>query len=133
MEEKPKFWQRFDFQLGVVVAFVIIIMFITVTISDGNKNLDGFAQCLTEKGTIMYGAFWCEHCENQKEGFGDSFEYINYVECSTPDGMDQLQVCKDRKILGYPTWEFSDGTKISGEMPHRMLADKTGCNLKGGN
>ena len=60
---------------------------------------DGFAKCLTEKGWAMYGAIWCSHCLAQKKLFGESFQYIKYVECP-----DNTQLCLDKGIIGYPTW-----------------------------
>lgn len=68
-------------------------------------NYDSLAKCLSDKGVKMYGAYWCPHCQNQKKAFGDSFKYINYIECA--DGQNgQTQICKDNGITGYPTWEF---------------------------
>lgn len=93
------------------------------------SKYDAFATCLKDKGAIFYGAFWCPHCNNQKEMFGDSKNLIPYVECSTPDGTAQLQVCKDKQVTGYPTWEFADGSRVSGEVPLATLAQKTSCVL----
>ena len=90
---------------------------------------DGFAQCLTEKGITFYGAFWCPHCQNQKKMFGNYMEYINYVECSTPDGKNQLAVCTEKAVESYPTWLFADGTREVGEVPFATLAAKSGCEL----
>lgn len=91
--------------------------------------LDGFAQCLKDKGAVFYGAFWCPHCQNQKKMFGRAAKLLPYVECSTQNGREQLQVCIDKKIEGYPTWEFSDGSREGGEVPLTTLARKTGCIL----
>lgn len=88
-----------------------------------------FAQCLTDKGATMYGAWWCPHCQAQKKLFGTSFEKVKYVECATPDGNGQTQACKDAKIEGYPTWEFSDKSRVSGEQSFAELAKKTGCTV----
>ena len=93
------------------------------------SNLDGFAQCLKDKGATFYGAFWCPHCQNQKKMFGRSAKLLPYVECSTPDGQGQLQVCIDKKVEGYPTWEFLDGSREGGEVPLEKLAEKTSCTL----
>jgi hypothetical protein len=60
---------------------------------------DAFAKCLTEKGWVMYGAEWCSHCKEQKALFGDSFQYIKYVECP-----DNVQLCLNKGVNGYPTW-----------------------------
>lgn len=92
-------------------------------------KLDDFARCLNDKGAIFYGAYWCPHCQNQKAMFGKSAKHLNYVECSTPDGRGQLKVCKDAKIEGYPTWEFKDKSRLSGEVALDTLADKTDCQL----
>lgn len=92
-------------------------------------TLDGFATCLKDKGALFYGAFWCPHCQNQKAMFGRSSKLLPYVECSTPDGNGQLQICKDKKVETYPTWTFADGTTLTGEIPLAKLAEKTGCVL----
>jgi len=92
---------------------------------------DSFARCLTQRGVKMYGAWWCPHCVEQKEMFGASFEYAPYVECGIkgqPQG--QAQVCKDEKVLHYPTWQFPP----TGEREERVftlqeLSDRTGCAL----
>jgi hypothetical protein len=91
--------------------------------------LDGFAQCLKDKGALFYGAFWCPHCQNQKKMFGTSERLLPYVECSTDNGKGQLPVCSEKKIEGYPTWIFADGTRQSGELDLVVLAQKTGCEL----
>jgi len=86
-----------------------------------------FARCIKASGAIFYGAFWCPHCENEKKLFGDSAQFLPYVECSTPDGRNQSQVCKDASVKNYPTWVFGDGSRLTGEVPLGQLAEKTGC------
>src|SRR3989344_6622604 len=85
------------------------------------------ASCLSEKGVVMYGAWWCPHCANQKKDFGDAFSEITYIECSSPGQRDRLPVCVDAGIKGYPTWIFPDGTGLSGEQPLSELAKQAGC------
>lgn len=92
-------------------------------------KLDDFAKCLKDKEAVFYGAFWCGHCQNQKTMFGKSKKYLPYVECSTPDSRGQLAVCAEKKVETYPTWEFADGSRETGEVPLEMLAEKTGCVL----
>lgn len=94
-----------------------------------NAPLDSFAQCLGEKGTKFYGAFWCPHCQKQKALFGRSEKKLPYIECSTPDGRGQLEVCKNANIDGYPMWEFADKTRANGKQGLTELAAKTGCTL----
>lgn len=92
-------------------------------------KLDQFAQCLSDKGAVFYGAYWCPHCNAQKKLFGSSAKLLPYVECSTLDGQGQTQECKDKNITGYPTWEFIDGSRLSGEISLATLSSKTSCAL----
>ncbi|MEM4359635.1 MAG: thioredoxin family protein [Candidatus Bilamarchaeaceae archaeon] len=93
-------------------------------IEGGEKSVyDNFAKCLTEKGAIMYGADWCPHCQNQKRIFGDSFRYINYINCEK-----NYTTCVSAKIEGIPTW-IIDGRRYTGEQSLQALANITGCNL----
>lgn len=112
------------------VAFIIIAgLGLTFFVKPGPGQLDSFAQCLGEKGAIFYGAYWCPHCQAQKRMFGKSAELLPYEECSTPNGQAQLQICIDKKIEQYPTWDFADGSRLTGEIPLTQLAEKTGCTL----
>ncbi len=90
---------------------------------------DEFATCLKDSGTKFFGTFWCPHCRNQKALFGKSMKLLPYIECSTANGQGTLQICKDANITGYPTWEFPDGSRLSGEIPLETLAEKTSCLL----
>ena len=93
------------------------------------SELDGFAQCLGDKGAVFYGAFWCSHCQNQKKLFGTAERLLPYVECSTPDSNGQLQICKDKEIRNYPTWIFADGNRKTGEVSLADLSTATQCPL----
>jgi len=92
---------------------------------------DAFAKCIADSGTKFYGAFWCPHCHNQKNMFGDAAQYLPYIECSLPDESGQTQVCIDKGIKHYPTWIFADGSQLTGEVQLSTLSDKTGCPLTG--
>lgn len=94
-----------------------------------STDYDAFATCLKDQGAVFYGAFWCPHCQAQKKLFGKSVKLLPYVECSTADATGQTQECVDKKITGYPTWEFADGSRLNGEIPLAQLAEKTSCQL----
>lgn len=100
-----------------------------VSYRSGPGKYDAFSQCLKDKGAVFYGAFWCPHCQNQKAMFGKSAKLLLYVECSTPDGRGQAPLCQEKEIKGYPTWEFADGSRETGEVALAKLAEKTGCFL----
>lgn len=119
------------------IYFFVTCLIVGVFIITGCTNssvpsgkYDAFAQCLTDAGVKMYGASWCTHCKDQKDAFGDSFSKVTYVECATPGNPNVMtQECKDAGIEGYPTWAFSDGSRLTGFQDFQALADKTGCAL----
>ncbi len=86
-----------------------------------------FAQCIADSKAKFFGAFWCPHCQEQKELFGDAATLLPYTECSTADKQGQTQVCVDAKITGYPTWEFEGGKRINGTLSLETLAKETVC------
>ena len=97
------------------LAVIAIIVFGAVWLVKGGskQNLDEFAQCIEQSGAKFYGAFWCPHCHNQKELFGDSVDYLPYVECSEADGQNQTPICNQVGIESYPSWTFADGFTVT--------------------
>lgn len=93
-----------------------------------NQSFAGrLVQHLKSTDTKMYGAAWCSHCARQKKMFGDASAQIPYVECSTnpqDPRSPQTQICKDKKITGYPAWEIN-GKLYEGEKSLDELADLT--------
>lgn len=118
--------------LVIIVALIIFISAIAgIGIFKKNpvtKNLDSFAQCLSEKNVTMYGAYWCPHCLNEKALFGDSWKYMQYVECDPNGPNNNAQLCTDLGIDGYPTW-IINGEKMPGEVSIDTLAKLSGCSL----
>ena len=84
---------------------------------------DAFAKCLSEKKATIYGTEWCPHCKNQKELFGNSFQYIDYVDCD-----ENGEACLAAGITGLPTWNIN-GQDYEGEQSLDVLALLTGCEL----
>lgn len=95
----------------------------------GPGEFDDFAQCITDSGAKMFGAYWCPHCANQKQEFGKSWKLIDYVECSLPNRAGQTSACAEAGITSYPTWEFGDGSRAVGELSFEDLSIKTSCPL----
>lgn len=120
---------------GVLIFWLVIIVLIVAGVgasfvaSSQPSKLDSFAQCLKSEGVIFYGAFWCPHCARTKAMFGSSAKYLPYIECSTPDGKGQLQVCTDKKIDTYPTWVFPNGQILTGEHTLQELSATSSCPL----
>ena len=114
----------------IIVVLVIVGGFSWYVIKNkpGNSNepskYDSFAQCIAKSNLTMYGAVWCPHCQNQKKEFGTAFKYVPYVECP-----DNIKLCTDKGVTGYPTWITADGKKLVGEQPLEKLAEVSGCQL----
>jgi len=115
--------------ITLIVALGAILFFVQKADQKPGKY-DKFATCLAEQDATFFGAFWCPHCQDQKKLFGKkSAAKLDYVECSTPDGKDQTQVCIDAEITGYPTWEFADGERVDGVISLEDLSERTSCPL----
>jgi len=57
--------------------------------SDSSAESIEVAKQLKAAGARLYGAFWCENCNKQKELLGkQAMEYVDYVECF-PNGVYQ--------------------------------------------
>lgn len=113
----------------IVVLFAGLILvrnYSSETNVETVTEYDTFAQCLTDAGAKFYGAYWCPHCQDQKKLLQNS-KKLPYIECSTPDGQAQVQVCIDAKITSYPTWVFADGSVGDGLQSIEVLAEKTNC------
>lgn len=116
-----------------MLGFVILPVIIWAKLSfrpETAGQYDDLAKCLTQKNVAMYGAYWCSHCQAQKKEFGSSWQYVKYVECSLPGGKGQTQECEEAGITGYPTWDFGNGERLSGEVSLEQLAIKSGCEVK---
>ncbi len=85
------------------------------------------AKHLRKKGVKMYGAFWCGHCAQQKELFGQqAFSQINYIECDPKGKNPQPQKCTQAGIKGFPTWQLPNGKTLPGQAPLSDLAKVSG-------
>lgn len=115
--------------IGIVFVALLVVIIVTTNVGDGGNrvNLDDFAKCLASKNITMYGAEWCSHCKDEKAGFGDSFKYVPYVECTI-----ETQKCIDKGIDSYPTWIFPDGRKLVEKQGVEKLSEESGCALPWG-
>jgi glutaredoxin len=73
----------------------------------------------------MYGAYWCPHCIDQKNKFGEAKKLIPYIECDAKGENPQTALCQEKGIKGFPTWEIN-GKMLSGERSLDELADASG-------
>lgn len=85
-------------------------------------TVDAFAQCLTNRGMKMYGVNGCGFCQQQKNMFGAAFTYIDYIDC-----IQQGQVCDQKGITGYPTWEDGSDNFYLGVQSFSSLGRISDC------
>tara|TARA_Y100000310_G_scaffold28141_1_gene26786 strand:+ start:1997 stop:2449 length:453 start_codon:yes stop_codon:yes gene_type:complete len=136
---------------AVLFSFVVLMLLLQGCKADvkepsskyPSEKIEELAQCLTDNGVVMYGAFWCPHCANTKKKFGYAFSYVNYIECDPrciPDEKGNIiaacqgyegrpELCIERDIKGYDTWTFPDGTRAVGEPSLELLDEESGCNV----
>lgn len=119
------------FFTGAIVAIVTLTGTLGIYASQGkisaqaNSFAGRLAQHLTVTNAKMYGAYWCPHCTDQKNKFGEAKKLIPYVECDPKGENPQPALCQAKGIKGFPTWEIN-GKMLSGERSLDELADASG-------
>lgn len=127
---KSKIWMRVFWVVAVLILTSIALWAYSAFKVDPHE-FDNLAKCLSEKGVVMYGAYWCPHCQEQKKMFRDSFTFIKYIECaSVEDPHEMTEECKAAKIEGYPMWIFPGDVRLGGEQTPEKLAKISDCPLK---
>ena len=89
----------------IISLFLLIVIFSILTINSYMKKpgeFDKFAQCLTEKGAVIYGNDYCQYTVKQLGMFGKSKKYLNYIKC-----IDDEQLCNEKSVKITPTWEIN--------------------------
>ncbi len=112
------------FAIILLLGIAIYIIIKPNTKNPGNPaQYDEFAKCLSEKGIKMYGTNWCKYCQKQKDLFGSSFKYINFIDCDK-----NREECIINEIKGYPTWRINEKNYV-GLQTLEKLAELSGCSL----
>ena len=88
-------------------------------------DLAAFAKALADSGTSFFGAFWCPHCLEQKNLFQDGAKFLPYVEVTNPDRTPN-SIATSEGITQYPTWEFPDGSRLTGVQTLQTLSQRSG-------
>ncbi|WP_392349309.1 vitamin K epoxide reductase family protein, partial [Parasynechococcus sp.] len=82
--------------------------------SESSPAAVALADHLTSGGAVMYSAYWCPHCHEQKELFGkEASAKLNVVECAADGENNQADLCRSKGLEGFPSWEIK-GTIESG-------------------
>ena len=96
-----------------------------VTSESTNESI-ALAKYLKNNGVVKYSAYWCPNCLDQSELFGkEAYKELNVVECARDGNNSQTQLCIDKKIQGFPSWEIN-GKIILGVQSLKELSKLAG-------
>ena len=77
-------------------------------LTESNPAKISLAEHLTASGAVMYSAYWCPHCHEQKEMFGkEAAKTLKVVECAPTGQNNDAKLCQSKGIEGFPTWEIN--------------------------
>ena len=107
-----------------VLSFLCLMLFLSAC-SNADPRQDALVAHMEQTGVKMYGAFWCGHCADQKDILGSHVKDI-YVECDARGKNEQAELCIEKDIKGYPTFELANGTMVSGVHSIDELIELTG-------
>ena len=97
-----------------------------IVTSESTKESISLAKYLKDYGVVKYSAYWCPNCLNQGELFGkQAYKELNVVECARDGKNSQTQLCIDKNIQGFPSWEIN-GKIILGVQTLNELSKLTG-------
>ena len=97
-----------------------------IVTSESTKESIEFAKYLKDNGVVKYSAYWCPNCLYQSELFGkQAYKELKVVECAKDGKNSQTQLCIDKKIQGFPSWEIN-GNLILGVLTLKELSKLTG-------
>jgi uncharacterized membrane protein len=109
-------------------------VFFGITTPSGEAETQ-LAAHLQAIGATMYGSYWCPHCCEQKQLFGQTaMKSINYVECAADGPNSQTETCAQvvpevekatGEKFGFPTWKINE-QYYSGRKPLTELAQISG-------
>ena len=117
--EKPRSHKKILIVSVISVVFVFIVGGVGYSYYNSQQPyiLDEFAQCLTNKGAIMFGSSTCQYTSGQHGMFGPAKKFL-----------DSRDFTEDPNIKVTPTW-LINGQYYENAQSLRTLADLTGCEL----
>ena len=123
----PLRWSRV-LPLGGVAAVVAVVggAAIFASYPGGAATYQGeLARHLARNNAIMYGAYWCAHCQEQKARFGSAAREVPYVECDPKGVGARPDLCNAAGVRAYPTW-IVGGQRREGVLSLEDLARMSG-------
>ena len=79
-----------------------------IVTSESTRESIELAKYLKNNGVVKYSAYWCPNCLNQSELFGkQAYKELNVVECARDGKNSRTQLCIDKNVQGFPSWEIN--------------------------
>ncbi len=102
---------------GILVILAVVVYYFATNNNSLSVSED-VAKCIGGN-SVLYTQEGCIHCIRQEEMFGDSFKFLNVVDCT-----GNWDKCPD--VTGTPTWMIN-GEKYIGVQEIEKLRSLTGC------
>lgn len=137
-------WKSLLFLITVIAVGALFFTFLGMQKQDkqyaSNKSSEGtvagvtteksdygtlLAKDLRDKGMVLYGSFQSADSKDQTALFGDSAQYLDYVECDVAGPNANPDECVLQKVLVYPTWIY-EGKSYTGVKSLAELAQIVG-------
>jgi len=119
-------WLTWRIPAAALFVFLLHLQYVAVPFVPESPMARPLADHLSKIGAKMYGAYWCEHCQQQKRYFGKSADRLPYIECSPGGpGTGVTSVCRENAISTFPTWVVKD-RRVEGVLTLTELAEMSG-------
>jgi len=104
--------------INIIIILAIIIFSLIVLNSSKGYTEEDLAKCIG-KNSELYIQLGCHACSTQEEMFGESYQYLNVIDCWSNENQ-----CDE--ITYTPTW-IIEGEEYIGARSIEELKQLTGC------
>ena len=103
------------------IWLILLLSFVILISGCFHEGIDKkTAECIASTSKV-YISGQCENCVMQEEVFGESYIYMNVIDCKL-----NQEDCIEKDIMEVPTWLFGE-ERISGVLTEEQLKQYTGC------
>ena len=113
---------------GALTAVATLVLAAGLFVEPVGGSLEyrqALARHLTAIDAVMYGAYWCPACTEQKARFGEAAAGVPYVECDPRGARPRPDLCERASVRSYPTWVIRE-TRHEGVLTVEDLARLSG-------
>lgn len=124
-DKKSKGKKKYQKSWSVWLMIILIVAGGIYIASDsqgggGSESKEEIAKCIANKSTL-YVQLGCHACKTQEEIFGDSYKYLDTVDC-----FYEQDKCVEKDITATPTWVIN-GERYTGYKQIDKLKELADC------